>query len=311
LPHPGYLVETLRYRRSNREVAAAALIVGGVDYDAKLGAADPQPERRGGDDVLRGVKSAHWSSLPGTAAEKTGVAKVVSKKLVCSILGGKDATSAAVLGALPKARLAHVASHGFALTPAFRSAFQLDARLFRGTDAGELVLTPLLSSGLVFAGANESRTPGRGLVTGEAIVDLDLSGLELAVLSACETGLGEVPVNEGAMGIQRAFHFAGTRNVVGSLWKVPDQSTAALMAVFYENLIGKEMKPMEALRQAQLEIYRNPVRIAKLAAEFRGPFEEVPGSGASVSMNEARIEGANGKAHPRLWAAFVLSGVGR
>src|SRR5258708_7813638 len=161
-------------------------------------------------------------------------------------------------------------------------------------------------TGLVFAGANRPCTPGCGVATGEALVDLNLSGLELAVLSACESGLGDVADGEGTFGLQRALHLAGTRDVVASLWKVPDRPTAALMALFYQNLWEKNLPPVEALRQAQLEVYRHPDKIATLAAGFRGKFVEVPGSAEEVGK-----PGSDGKAHPRLWAAFTLSGPGR
>jgi CHAT domain-containing protein len=98
---------------------------------------------------------------------------------------------------------------------------------------------------------------------------------------------------------------AGTRDVVASLWKVTDRPTAALMALFFRNLWEKNMSPVEALRQAQLEIYRHPDKIPELAEGFRGKFEEVPGSGEEVKPSK------DGKAHPRLWAAFTLSGPGR
>jgi CHAT domain-containing protein len=111
---------------------------------------------------------------------------------------------------------------------------------------------------------------------------------------------------EGTFGLQRAFHLAGTRNVVASLWKVPDAPTAALMALFYRNLWDKQMPPLEALRHAQLEIYRNPDKVPALAEGFRGPFKEVPGA-ADAGIKPT----ADGKAHPRLWAAFTLSGPGR
>src|SRR5207248_9488453 len=143
-------------------------------------------------------------------------------------------------------------------------------RTMRGERVGAAALSPMVMTGVVLAGANKPETPGRGIVTGEALIDLDLSGLELAVLSACETGLGDVAGGEGTFGLQRAFHLAGARDVVASLWKVPDQSTAALMALFYRNLWEKNMPPAEALRRAQLEVYRNPGRIAELAAGFRG-----------------------------------------
>ena len=143
------------------------------------------------------------------------------------------------------------------------------------------------------------------MVTGEALIDLDLSGLELAVLSACETGLGDVAGGEGTFGLQRAFHLAGARDVVCSLWKVPDEPTAALMAEFYRNLWEKDLPPVESLRQAQLTIYRNPGKIRELAAGFRGKFERVPGA-AEVGPADP-----GGTAHPLKWAAFTLSGLGR
>jgi CHAT domain-containing protein len=211
---------------------------------------------------------------------------------------------------LPKSKFAHFATHGFFADASFRSAFQLDPELFQQTVRGERigagVLSPMVMTGLVFAGANNPKTPGRGILTGESLIDLDLSSLELAVLSACETGLGDVAGGEGTFGLQRGFHMAGTRNVVASLWKIPDQATAALMAVFYKNLWEKNLSPLESLRQAQLEIYKNPGKIAELAKGFRGKFEEVPG------LAEAEIKpGKDGKAHPYLWAAFTLSGLGR
>ncbi len=160
-------------------------------------------------------------------------------------------------------------------------------------------------SGLVFAGANRSGTPGRGIVTGEALIDLDLSGLQLAVLSACETGLGDVAAGEGVFGLQRAFHVAGCHNVIASLWKVPDQSTAALMAAFYRNLWDRQLSPIEALRHAQLELYHHPERISTLAKGVRAGFNRVP----SVGTEEVRPTLGN-KAHPKKWAAFILSGLG-
>ena len=158
----------------------------------------------------------------------------------------------------------------------------------------------------MFAVANNPKSPERGILTGEQLIDLDLSGLELAVLSACETGLGDVAGGEGVFGLQRAFHSAGATNVVASLWKVPDASTAALMALFYHKLWDKNLAPVEVLRQAQLELYKNPAKIPELAEGFRGTFKDVPGA------PDTEVKpGKDGKAHPLLWAAFILSGPGR
>jgi CHAT domain-containing protein len=107
-------------------------------------------------------------------------------------------------------------------------------------------------------------------------------------------------------GLQRAFHYAGASDVVGSLWKVPDLSTAALMALFYRNLWDKNLSPMEALRRAQLEVYKNPGKIPALAKGFRGTFEVVTGA-----VDGGIEPSPDGTAHPLLWAAFTLSGPGR
>jgi uncharacterized protein (TIGR03066 family) len=176
-----------------------------------------------------------------------------------------------------------------------------------GERVDKATISPLVMTGLVFAGANNEKTPGRGIVTGEQLIDLDLSGLELVVLSACETGLGDVAGGQGTFGLQRAFHYAGTTNVVCTLWKVHDESTAALMNLFYTNLWVKNLSPMESLRQAQLEVYRNPGKIAEWAKGFRGTFEPVSGAGGDVEIRPTK----DGKAHPVYWAAFTLSGPGR
>ena len=149
---------------------------------------------------------------------------------------------------LPQARYAHLATHGFFADQQFRSALQLDEKLFErrefvggriGERVGEGRGARWCCAGLVLAGANRARTtPDRGILTAEAIAGLLLDDLELAVLSACDTGLGDVAGGEGVFGLQRAFHVAGCKNVVASLWKVDDAATAALMALFYRHLLG-------------------------------------------------------------------------
>jgi CHAT domain-containing protein len=309
IPHAVFLLDKLWPQDTGTKRPTNVLAVGGVTYDAAVPAPDKGAVQRG-DPLLKPGQPFAWPSLPGAAAEVQGVCGAARKKdLVCRTLEKEQATTSAVLAALPKARCAHLATHGFFADESFRSAFHVDSDLFkmslRGERIGAAALSPMVMTGLVLAGANNPKTAGRGVLTGEALVDLDLSGLELAVLSACETGLGDVADGEGSFGLQRAFHLAGTRDVIASLWKVPGRPTAALMALFYRNLWEKDLPPVEALRQAQLEIYRHPENIPALAEGFRGKFEEVPGSGAEIKPS------ADGKAHPRLWAAFTLSGPGR
>jgi CHAT domain-containing protein len=285
-----------------------------VKYDAELAPPVPNPGAVAsrGEPLLKPDQKLGWGFLPNTAGEANGiVAAAERKKLPVVRIEGEKATTSVVLAALPGARYAHLATHGFFADESFHSAFQLDLddyeKSWRGERRGKAALSPLVMTGLVFAGANNPKLPGRGIVTGEQLIDLDLSGLELAVLSACETGLGDVAGGQGTFGLQRAFHYAGTTNVVCSLWKVPDESTAALMNLFYTNLWDKNLTPIESLRQAQLEVYRNPGKVAEWAKGFRGKFERVPDAGDVVEVKP----GKDGKAHPVYWAAFTLSGPGR
>jgi CHAT domain-containing protein/Tfp pilus assembly protein PilF len=311
IPHGPFLLDKLWPQEQIKNPPTNALLVGGVKYDSEpnLAASTPTVDHRGEPLVMPNTKLS-WSFLGNTESEANGVAETAERrKLSVTRFDGENATVAAVLAGLPKAKFAHFATHGFFADESFRSILQLDEKDFLqrgGERIGRVANSPLVMTGLVFAGANNPKTPGRGILTGESLIDLDLSGLELAVLSACETGLGDVAGGEGTFGLQRAFHMAGTRNVIASLWKVPDRSTAALMALFYRNLWEKNLTPMESLRQAQLEIYMNPGKIGELAKGFRGQFQEVSGKGDLETK-----PGKDGTAHPLLWAAFTLSGPGK
>ena len=227
---------------------------------------------------------------------------------------GAEASSGRLLLDLPRARWVHLATHGFFADKRFRSALQLDESDYKGRldrvrgyreRIGAGARNPLVLSGLVLAGAN---LPERddGIVTAEALADLRLRNLDLAVLSACETGLGDVAGGEGVFGLQRAFHLAGARNVAATLWKVDDTATAALMALFYRKLWEEGKPAPQALKEAQLALYRNPESIPALA-KARGPdFDK-----EVRRIEEAAKPAARERAGVRQWASFVVSGVGR
>jgi len=306
IPHASFLLDAFWPQEPLKNPKAGALAVGGVKYDAEL-TPPTTPKTVGAEPLMKPNALVEWKPLTYSGGEADGFA-VVGRNNTLSVttLTEEKATAEAVLTALPKVRYAHLATHGFFADPSFRFVFNLNEKDYEnrfGERIGRAANSPLVMSGLVFAGANNPKTPSYGIVTGEALIDLDLSGLELAVLSACETGLGDVADGEGTFSLQRAFHMAGTRNVVASLWKVPDLSTAALMGRFYHYLWVKNLSAMESLRQAQLDIYRNPDKIAAWAKEFGGE----PGGDESAEPKPV----AGGKSHPKKWAAFVLSGPGR
>jgi CHAT domain-containing protein len=169
---------------------------------------------------------------------------------------------------------------------------------------------PLGFVGLVLAGGNDpSRADGGGVLTGLDILELPLGKMRLCVLSACETGRGRWEEADGVAGLSRAFHVAGCRNVVGSLWQVNDAATAALMAQFYHEMRVNKKTPLEALREAQLTVYRHPERIPDLAGpRGRMALEKAKPKLGSAPARPAAAKG--GRADTKLWAAFVLSGPG-
>jgi CHAT domain-containing protein/tetratricopeptide (TPR) repeat protein len=115
---------------------------------------------------------------------------------------------------------------------------------------------PLFRSGLIFAGANNINnnvTQDDGILTAYEVSNLNLSGAKLVVLSACETGLGDIVASEGIYGLQRAFKIAGVKNIIMSLWKVPDNQTEELMGLFYDNIFNGQTIST-ALQKAQLEM---------------------------------------------------------
>lgn len=119
--------------------------------------------------------------------------------------------------------------------------------MYTGEDIARYHEDPMKRSGLILAGANHVWKGGEryedvedGILMASEIAQLDLHNTELVVLSACETGLGEIKGNEGVFGLQRAFKMAGVENIIMSLWSIPDKETTEFMVRFYELWIGGE-----------------------------------------------------------------------
>lgn len=107
-------------------------------------------------------------------------------------------------------------------------------------------------AGLIFAGNSDTEVT----LTAREIASIDLRGTQLVVLSACDSGLGELGWNEGIYGLRRALTIAGAQAQVVSLWKIDDVATSQLMSRYYGEL-RNGMGRSEALRQAQLHLLRD------------------------------------------------------
>jgi CHAT domain-containing protein/tetratricopeptide (TPR) repeat protein len=246
-------------RFGQQAVRGEPLIAAAPDFDLGGSPADQRPYSRRSRDL--DPSRIHFGPLAGTGREGADVAAVVGGTLWMG-----DAVLEAHLKATGSPWILHLATHGFFLSDQHRS--RADSLLGPvpvwedDSPRGGGVENPLLRSGLALAGANTflrgEPLPAEaedGIITAEDVSGLDLLGTELVVLSACETGLGEVRVGEGVLGLRRAFVLAGARTLVMSLWKVPDGPTAELMQLFYGNL-RSGMGRAEALRKAQLDLVK-------------------------------------------------------
>ncbi|MCA9054183.1 MAG: CHAT domain-containing protein, partial [Planctomycetaceae bacterium] len=183
-----------------------------------------------------------WPPLPGTRTEaqetQPHLARYLGDQPVLLYLGANALES--YFKGLTKPRVAIVATHGFFVQ-----------------GAGPRDQHPLARCGLALSGINrrdESVSPGDdGLLTGLEVLDCDLRGTELVVLSACETAVGETATGEGVAGLQMAFQLAGAGEVMATLWKIPDEETAELMTYFWDQR-PQAKSSTAALRSAQLKL---------------------------------------------------------
>jgi CHAT domain-containing protein/tetratricopeptide (TPR) repeat protein len=280
--------------------ARSLLLVGGVDYGSAPGAsADPVGSRIAAGtraDTLHG-----FASLPATKEEVEAIGTAFARRhdegrVVVS--RGSEATESAFREHAPGRSWLHLATHGYFASPEVRSALaEADESVRFGGHESVAGYHPGLLSGLAFAGANSppEADGDDGILTATEVASMDLSGVEAAVLSACETGLGAVAGGEGVLGLQRAFQVAGARTTVTSLWSVPDRATRVLMERFYENLWERKLPKLEALREAQLWMLNE------------GGATEDARRGLGLP---ARTEEADGgiRLPPYYWAGWVLAG---
>lgn len=197
--------------------------------------------------------------LPASAVEVSRIRELFGAGEPVDVLVGTAAAESRLRAAAKGRRIVHLATHGYFV----REDCAPDAGVDRA---------PLLRSGLLVS----PEPGGDGVLTAEELALLDLDGTELVVLSACDTGLGEIAIGEGVYGLRRAFELAGAETVVMSLWSVPDRQALKWMTVFYRGVLVGEASG-EAARSASLHL------LAELRRNRR-------------------------TTHPWLWAGFVTAG---
>jgi tetratricopeptide (TPR) repeat protein/CHAT domain-containing protein len=256
---------------------------------------------RGSRSECRELAATRFEPLPATGTESGEIVRIWQSasgaRGEASYLTSQAANESAFKQSAPGRRVLHLATHGFFLgdcrsartstrglgalseTPARKNAPPLPAPAqTTPAMAGE---NPLRLSGLVFAGANRRGTivegEEDGILTAEEIASLDLSGTEWVVLSACETGIGDVQAGEGVLGLRRGFQIAGAGALIMSLWSVDDESARAWMQALYQARLERGLHTDEAVREAGLAVLKQ--------------------------------RGAAGQStHPFYWAAFIGAG---
>lgn len=251
-----------------------SILYGGLDYDEKSNTITIDSVSAKGSVLRSAICRANVDSLllrssfdylEGTKKEADMIAADMKLHRVPYVYyNGTDGTEESFKqldGTRPK--LMHIATHGFFLTEkeAKKSWLTSPSMLLMAENplkaSRPIEDKPMTRSGLLLSGCNHAilheqipESEEDGILTAQEISTLDLRGLDLVVLSACQTGLGDVVSGEGVFGLQRGFKKAGAKTILMSLDKVDDEATRILMVEFYRNLMSGKTK-CQSLKEAQ------------------------------------------------------------
>ncbi|MEO6036930.1 MAG: CHAT domain-containing tetratricopeptide repeat protein [Saprospiraceae bacterium] len=251
-----YLAGGIRYDTDSITIACANRIIGASP--------DPYAQPNGlafQTDRVAGNRNGALDYLTATAVEVHEIGQMlhtagIQAKVDTGFYATEETFRQLGVGR-PSARIIHLATHGYFFPdPPKRQTQDIDREpVFKMSEH------PMIRSGLILAGAKQAWLTGKhpagledGILTAYEISQMDLSGTELVVLSACETGLGDIVGNEGVFGLQRAFKIAGAKYLIMSLWKVDDQSTQDFMTTFYRHWITEKQTIPDAFRATQHEM---------------------------------------------------------
>ncbi len=306
LDNDAYLIDSgirIHYLSAERDLVAnhaegragrGALVLGGAHFDARpsetLNPSMVADTTATPADVGTGLhRLPRFKPLPGTIAEADTIARLWRRAAVDEdvvLLTGGGASESAVKRLAPGKRMLHLATHGFFLG---RGQDPLSAAGSRGVGgfttapdapAASVGVGPLGLSGLALSGANlgSAQDDGEdGVLTAEEIAAMDLSGIDWAVLSACMSGTGDVQMNEGILGLRRAFRIAGAKTLIMSLWSIEDEAAREWMEELYRSRLQDGLTTVESVHRATLTL---------------------------LERQRARPTGE----HPFYWAGFVAAG---
>ncbi|MDC1369132.1 CHAT domain-containing protein [Cyclobacteriaceae bacterium] len=190
---------------------------------------------------IENMRGTLIEDLPGTEIEVDQISDILKNNGWSVDVNKKYQANEENLKSIKHPSVLHIATHGY----------------FLKND--DILLDPLMKSGLLLSGAENTRNgevigSENGWLNALETSFLDLRGTELVVLSACETGSGEIENGKGVFGLQRAIQLAGAESIIMSMWKVDDNATKDLMIEFYTNWLDRKMTKRAAFRQAQLDI---------------------------------------------------------
>ena len=253
-------------------------IFGGIKFDAKeheiTQVITKVPKEQ--EYVSRGLymtdatRSGKWIYLEGTLQEAKNIDDLAKEIHISSNLySGTEAVEEHFknLSGKKSPSVIHIATHGFFFPDPKSDKQKMNTISFQQENTFTIADNPLNRSGLLFAGGNiawigDTITTDRedGILTAYEVSNLSLFNTELVVLSACETGLGDIKGSEGVYGLQRAFKMAGVRYLIMSLWKVPDNATKEFITTFYTEYLTNQKPVREAFNVTQTKMkgkYRN------------------------------------------------------
>ena len=209
----------------------------------------------------------NFGYLPGTKVEVAQIAATSKQNgLLATVISETNATEESIkkLDGKTTPYVLHFATHGFFFPNTKQELPEPKLQFSDEITKSKIYKTaddPMMRSGLLFAGANKfwgkttiNTKEEDGILTASEISNLDLSACQLVVMSACETGLGQINGSEGVFGLQRAFKMAGVKNIIMSLWKVPDVQTAELFDIFYKTCFsGKSIHDAFQIAQSEMK----------------------------------------------------------